>query len=563
MSLVGRLEDLPLSDILQIIYLSRRSGRLQIRNDSGEHTILFRNGLIAGISSSEQADLATYLLSLGAISEHSLHLLQEAERAGIPPGTAILEWNLLSSDALSRLIEERIAALLSPLIASKEGQFNFVLNDKVTHQQVGYETELLVGMEGFAPERFLGTDNKLNPLRGLEDSAGARSSSSGRGADGAAGGQRLSTGDLGSLMRPPSDRPLDRTVTRFAVDSSTASTLHSAAVAEKVVLFEPEPRLRVALKRTFAARGIEVLQFHATQEARQTVGELLAAQSFFITVLDGSEAGARGVEISRFLRMIKEVNRFLPVAVVHGSEEGEMPERILEPEVELRLMSPMRRAGEPRSEDSVEQFVEEVVEFVEEALTDWKSFVGQQDDTLNAERELYRIAENESHDRRTTLLENLIGAVSDNSDLESVAMTLLRVGAEYVDRGVLFVPEDDSLVAIAGFGTTGSGEEMYRRIKGARFSRSEASVLAEVFAGRSHFGKLRRTPANESLISTMGQAQPTEVVVIPLKNEGRVIGLFYGDNAEHHAMIGNARGLEVFFANAGRALESALAQGRS
>lgn len=564
MSLLGRLEDLPLSDILQIIYLSRRSGRLEIRNSTGEFTVLFRNGLIAGISSSSGPDLTAFLVSEGAISDHSLHLLREAERAGIPLVTAVLEWKLLTSDALSKLIEERIAALLVPLIASRDGEFNFILNDK-SHTSQQHDTEILVGLEGFPPERFIGTGDKMKPLRGLEESVRTGREMHRRvpvGSDQEQASQ-MPGADLSHIARPTRTPPMPKTTSRFAVDSSSASSVHSDPVAEKVVLFEPEPRLRVALKRTFAARGIGVLQFHASEETKVAVHELLNARAFFITVLDGSELGSRGVEISRLLRMIKEANRFLPVVVIHAADETEVADRLLEPEVELRLISPMMRPGEPRSEDSVEEFVEEVVEFAEEALSDWATFVKKHENSATAGKELYRIAGEETITRRIALLESLIGELSESHDLESVAMTLLRVGAEYVDRGVLFVPEDGALVAIAGFGTTGSGEAMYRRVKGARFAQSEPSVLTEVFKGISHHGKLRRTPANEALIGTMGDALPTEVIVLPLKNEERVIGLFYGDNAEHHGMIGEAKGLELFFASAGRALESALIQSRT
>ena len=38
MSLLGRLEDLSLTDIVQIVYLSRRTGVLEIINEAGRHS---------------------------------------------------------------------------------------------------------------------------------------------------------------------------------------------------------------------------------------------------------------------------------------------------------------------------------------------------------------------------------------------------------------------------------------------------------------------------------------------------------------------------------------------
>ena len=51
MSLLGRLEDLSLTDIIQIVYLSRRTGVLEIINDAGRHTVLFRQGLVVNAAS--------------------------------------------------------------------------------------------------------------------------------------------------------------------------------------------------------------------------------------------------------------------------------------------------------------------------------------------------------------------------------------------------------------------------------------------------------------------------------------------------------------------------------
>ena len=51
MSLLGRLEDLSLTDIIQIVYLSRRSGVLEVINTTGRNTVLFRHGLVVNAAS--------------------------------------------------------------------------------------------------------------------------------------------------------------------------------------------------------------------------------------------------------------------------------------------------------------------------------------------------------------------------------------------------------------------------------------------------------------------------------------------------------------------------------
>src|SRR6185503_10475667 len=100
MSLLGRLEDLSLTDIVQIVYLSRRTGVLEIINDSGRHTVLFRGGLVVNASSPVRPDLLAFLLDAGLVPADNEDMIRKMEEQGIPLGTAILEMNLLSKDDL-------------------------------------------------------------------------------------------------------------------------------------------------------------------------------------------------------------------------------------------------------------------------------------------------------------------------------------------------------------------------------------------------------------------------------------------------------------------------------
>ena len=80
MSLLGRLEDLSLTDIIQIVYLSRRTGVLEIVDDRGRHTVLFRHGLIVNASSPEHPDLVSWLEKSMAIPSAAASTLRQNSR---------------------------------------------------------------------------------------------------------------------------------------------------------------------------------------------------------------------------------------------------------------------------------------------------------------------------------------------------------------------------------------------------------------------------------------------------------------------------------------------------
>src|SRR5688572_8660857 len=172
MSLLGRLEDLSLTDIVQIVYLSRRTGVLEIINSSGRHTVMFRGGLVVNASSPESHDLVAYLLDAGLIPQDTANVVRKMEEQGIPNGTAVIELNLLSKDDLSNAIRQRVLTVVTPLLQSKEGEFNFILSETMTPLDVEYEPDDLFKEGGFAPNRIVGAADgeKIKPLKGLEES---------------------------------------------------------------------------------------------------------------------------------------------------------------------------------------------------------------------------------------------------------------------------------------------------------------------------------------------------------------------------------------------------------
>jgi hypothetical protein len=162
-------------------------------------------------------------------------------------------------------------------------------------------------------------------------------------------------------------------------------------------------------------------------------------------------------------------------------------------------------------------------------------------------------------DRSFTLLRQLINELSNPNDIGQVSATILRLSAEYLDRGALFMAKDEEFVGLGGFGVTGGGDEMDARVRALRIRRGEPSVLTDVVTAReAHRGKMRRTPTNVDLIDSLGGLLPTEVVALPIMHANRAIGILYGDNAEHRGPIDSVTGLEIFLSQAGYAFGNAV-----
>ncbi len=614
MSLLGRLEDLSLTDIVQIVFLSRRTGVLEIIDDVGRHTVLFRQGLIANASAPDNPDLVSYLEATGAVSKQAGTLLRQMEESGIPYGTAVLEMNLMTTETLSDAIHARILAVVTPLLQSREGEFNFILSDQVRPLDVEYDPDVLFKEGGFPPSKILGVADgeKIKPLKGLEESLKAGKALLRGSASAETTPASLNLG-LGQPLEPPPSPPRlpgtaatasdnilpfptqeereeklpfapipdeepfpDAAAPPPAPEARTEQPAEAAPAARggqfkvsgglievhspdatyrNVVLFERNPLIRVAARRAFSKNGVKIAQFGAIDDVRHAIGDLFRANSFFVTFLELTVAdhGENGPSVV-LMQRLKRRNPRLPVVVIDNEADLRRRHDLLRAGADLYLTKPTPARLQPGlAEEELSLFADELVLFAERAFHQWEQLTGGFDS--DAGRRFYDQAQKETLDRSFSMLKQLINELSNPNDIGEVSSTILRLSAEYLDRGALFVAAEGAFEGVGGFGS----EQIDARVKALRLPRSQASVLADVATSReAHHGKMRRTEANVQLIETLGGKMPTEVVVLPIMHANRTIGILYGDNAEHFAPIDSMTGLEIFLSQAGYAFSNAV-----
>ena len=619
MSLLGRLEDLSLIDIVQIVYLSRRTGVLEIVDDRGRHTVLFRYGLVVNASSPEAPDLVSYLVVKGLLPEAAVPGLRRMEENGIPYGTAAVELNLISAADLGTAIHERIVGVVAPLLQSREGEFNFILSDHIGPLDVEYDADAIFKEGGFAPQKIVGAADgeKLKPLRGLEESLKVGKALLRGSVASEAPGTSLDLG-LGQSRPPqpaavpesnvlPFPKPEEPDDTAFApvpddepfpepsvpsgptpernsdspVQSSETQRTDSVpgkavardpstrlgqfkvagglievespdATYRNVVLFERNPLIRVAARRAFVGKGVKIAQFGTLDDARAAIGDYIRANTFFVTFVELT------ADAEVLIHQLKRKNPRLPVVVIDAEADMRRRHDLLRGGADLYLTKPSEVRLQPGlADEELSLFADELVLFAERAFQQWEQFTGGLDS--DAGRRFYETAEKENVERSFALLKQLINELSNPNDIAEVSATILRLSAEYLDRGAIFIVAADMFTGVAGFGPPAAGVEMTERVKSLRLPRALPSLLSDVAAsGAAHRGKMRRTPANIELIDRLGGLLPSEVVALPIMHEKRTIGILYGDNAVHRAPIEAMMGLEIFLSQAGYAFGNAV-----
>lgn len=569
MSLLGRLEDLSLSDIVQIVFLSRRTGVLEIIDDAGRHTVLFRQGMVVNASGPEHPDLVTFLQKRRQIDSEVVRTIRQMEDRGISCGSSLMEMNLMTPERLIDEIRERILDVVTPLLSSRDGEFNFILSEAMTPVDMEYEPEALLKEGGFSPQKIIGLaeGEKIKPLRGLEESLKA--------------GQALRRGNtapgsapvpvdfgLGAAPPPeeppfpepqPEEKPAEvssgkQSTSKFKVAGGLFEVESPDATYRNVVLFERDPLVRVAAKRAFGKKGVKIVQFGSLDDVRTAMTDLFRSNSFFVSFLELTEDDAT----MRMLQQVKHRNPRLPVVVVDREADLRRRHDLLRAGADLYLTRPPKERMLPETaQEELAMFADELVLFAERSFDQWEQVTG--NFGADAGKRFYEMGEKENVDRSFVILKQFINELSNPNDIGQVASTILHLSGEYFDRGALFIATDDSFIGLGGFGATGGGAPMDERVRLMTIDRGEPSILSDVATSHQpHHGKIRRTAANARLLEAMGDILPTEVAALPIMHNEQGIGILYGDNAEHRAPIDSMAGLEIFLSQAGYAFGNAV-----
>jgi len=578
-SLLGRLEDLSLTDIVQIVFLSRRTGVLEIIDHAGRHTVLFRHGLVVNASAPDHPDLVTYIEKRRGIPGDAARLIRQMEDSGVAAGTAMLDLNVLSVEDLADAVRERIVDVVTPLLQSREGEFNFILSESMSAVDIEHDPEVLFKDGGFSPQKIVGGDGeKIKPVKGLEESLKAgkallRSAAPeppppptlnvlsfpsvepppSAAPPSAAEGSGATPGSGSTPNTPaPTTAPYKVSTGKFKVSGGLFEVVSPEAAYRNVILFERDPLVRVAAKRAFAKHGVTTFQYGTLEDTRAAMTDLFRSNSFFITFLDYT-----GEDVVRLMQQVKRRNPRLPVVIVDHKADLRRRHDLLRAGADLYLTKPAPERLQPGlADEELALFADELLLFSERAFADWEKVTG---GGIDAGKRFYEIGTKESVDRSFGLLKQLITELSNPNDISQVAATILRLSGEYLDRGALFVVTEDAFIGFGGFGAVADGDPMDDRIRAMLIPRADPSVLSDVVAsGEAHRGKMRRTPQNVKMIETMGNALPTEVVALPIMHGGQPIGILYGDNAEHRAPIDSTSGLEIFLSQAGYAFGTAV-----
>ncbi len=158
MSLVGRLEDLALPDIFQIISLSKKTGTLIVRSRKGTGMVVFKGGQVIQAGHDGIRDsLGNILVSQGMLNEAALSkaLAQQKNPPDKPLGMILVEMGAVPAQTLETVIRKQIEEIIYDLLSWEEGFFNFELGETAPKDKIEVDTQEFLLKSGLNAEYLL------------------------------------------------------------------------------------------------------------------------------------------------------------------------------------------------------------------------------------------------------------------------------------------------------------------------------------------------------------------------------------------------------------------------
>jgi hypothetical protein len=158
MSLVGRLEDLALPDIFQIISLSKKTGTLVVRSRKGTGMIVFKNGQVVQAGNDVIRDsLGNILVSQGMVAQADLAaaLARQKMSPDKPLGMLLVETKATTTQVIEDVVRQQIEEIIYDLLAWEEGFFNFELGEVAPKDKIEIDTQDLLLKSGLSAEYLL------------------------------------------------------------------------------------------------------------------------------------------------------------------------------------------------------------------------------------------------------------------------------------------------------------------------------------------------------------------------------------------------------------------------
>ncbi len=505
MSINGVLEDLALADVLQFVHLSRRTGTLYLwREDERRAEIGFHDGRIVSAWTPGHRRLGDLLLTAEVVDEATLESAlgrQKREEGERILGQILLAEGAVTREDIHRVIKEQVQATIFDLLTWRYGSFHFEVGELNPIDDVG-----------LVPGDLL-DDLDLNTQMLLIEAARVFDEGVSVAGEPSVLERRLKLAGLGGASSG-GDGP------DAEVGKGRGPRAKSATEPVRCQVVSPDRGLLTALRQELPSELARVVPVRPREAGNRVPGEAAAP----IVVFD-----LRSDELD--LNNVSALARMRPAAsVVALAESGDGARQAYE-------------AGAVAVFEADESGLVACCRNLARA-------------TAHGHPQSPFVFGGEGGFSR---FRRVVFDVRSGLHSATMALNLMSVISESVDRAVLFLVQGEELTAVGAFGFARSGAGLAGLTSGLKVRPAARSILRRALdVAKPQSVDFDDAHLGDELEGLLGRPASGQVVIFPVLGAERTIAVIYTDNGTLDEEIQDIQILELAASQVGVAFEDEL-----
>jgi len=583
MAISGSLKDVSVADVMQFIHLGRRTGTLLLMRGAQRAIIGFHGGRLVSAQAPRTPKLGDLLISSGLLDRAHLDqavLTQSVERERRSLGQVLVGSGAIDAEGLRQVIAQQIEQAVSEVMLWDAGTFEFAIDDLRPIDDIAlYPSDVL-------PDADLNTQMVLLEAARIFDERNR-----GRGE-----APHEASGSFAVLPSKPSKPPTQsmpavmpaasamRSAHSTRVPRSTPSPPaappgggEAAAMGDYPDGDSTHPALEPALAMAAAgdgagghSAGVLLLEPRTDAAHRRWEMPKHAAERLHLQIVSSDAVFAE--KLGEALHHEVAGIEGLRIDQAGAAAPGEPPPIVVvdlrQGGVSLEQAAVLRRAR-PRASiialvDPSTLVAKVYAAGVLTALPpDVEAVAACVENLIESRDDLIRGASGRmtpaSAQSCVARLRRVFGDLRSGLISATVALNLMHIISESVERAVLFLVKRDQLLALGAFGADTRGRPLAELTRGIKLSTQAESVFARSVAlGEVQSVSFEDAGLTEPFRSLVGRSRTGQVVVFPVLGAQRVISVIYTDNGERDQPIEDIDILELATAQVGMAFENEL-----
>lgn len=545
MSISGSLEDVSVADVMQFIHLGQRTGTLVLQRRGESAMIGFHQGKLVSARAPGHARLGELLIDSGLLDPDALEraVASQSEATNHQSlGQILVARGDVDAEELRQAIVRQIETAVGEAVTWDSGSFEFVVDDLRPVDDIALYPGDLV------PDSDINTQMVLLEAARIFDERN-------RGID--------------SEPRMPS-------VPGFGVAGSSDSDEEDDTLplgTDRAATGAPPAPAAASTPRA-ARAGVALLEPDAVDEALED------------SALGSESAGFRRLWLDvvspddTFVHRLKEA---LPDEVSHvarvkleeaglGAPAGRIPVVLADLRQDYVTLEGVRSLHEARPRVASVALIEPGASFAHAYASGAKAALPAEVDgvvaCLGNLLQLYRqrggieaVPPEGGLDSKSGVarLRRVYGDLRSGLISATVALNLMHIISESVERAVLFLVKRDELTALGAFGLGADGRPLAELTRGLKIDLDDDNALTWTLEqGEARSMPFEDAALPQEFIDLVRRPKNGQVVVFPVLGAQRVISIIYTDNGDRDDRIEDIEILELATAQVGMAFENEL-----